>query len=469
MDKKDKLEKIVMNQNEKLLKKYSKTGPRYTSYPPATFFDSKFSNGDFEKKIIESNFESPNNISIYIHIPFCPQICHFCGCTTETGFTKPFLERYVDAVIKEIDYVSKKIDKKRKLTQVHWGGGTPNAISYKYIKRITDKLYDEFDFSDNYEMAIECNPAHLEFHHIELLKEYGFNRISVGIQDFREDVLHAINRKPSKHPIDQIIKKIHDEGFTGTNIDLVYGLPLQTPESFKKTVDKAIDLNTDRIVTFSYAHVPSVLPRQKVLEKIGFPDSKEKAKMYEDAYNKFTNSGYVSIGMDHYAKPNDEFSIALESKQLHRNFQGYCTLETTGQVYAFGASSISQLNSAYSQNIKNASLYIEAIEKNNLAVFRGYGVTRDQKVIRDVINSIMCNNFVDLDIISENHKINIDKTKEILNYTEKKFKDFIDDNILEINNNKIHVFNKGRLFIRNIAMRFDPLIDKNVGTYSNTI
>ena len=218
--------------NEKLLKKYSSTGPRYTSYPPATFFDTKFTNEQYQEKLIESNKESPENISVYIHIPFCPQICHFCGCTTETGFTKPFLERYIDALIKEIVYVSKKIDKKRTLTQVHWGGGTPNAISYKYIERVTNKLYETFKFSSNYEMAIECNPAHLEFNHIELLKEFGFNRISLGIQDFKTKVLEGINRKPSKYPIEDIIKKIADEGFTGTNIDLVYGLPYQTTSSF---------------------------------------------------------------------------------------------------------------------------------------------------------------------------------------------------------------------------------------------
>ena len=386
--------------NEKLLKKYSSTGPRYTSYPPATFFDTKFTNEQYEEKLIESNKESPENISVYIHIPFCPQICHFCGCTTETGFTKPFLERYIDALIKEIVYVSKKIDKKRTLTQVHWGGGTPNAISYKYIERVTNKLYETFKFSSNYEMAIECNPAHLEFNHIELLKEFGFNRISLGIQDFKTKVLEGINRKPSKYPIEDIIKKIADEGFTGTNIDLVYGLPYQTTSSFSKTVDRAIKLNTDRIVTFSYAHVPSILPRQKILEEIGFPSSKDKALMYETAFKKLTNSGYVSIGMDHYARPNDEFAIALNNKQLHRNFQGYCTLETTGQVYAFGASSISQLESAYIQNIKNASQYINAIEKDKLAVFRGYSVNKQQKIVREIINSIMCNYFVDFNLIS---------------------------------------------------------------------
>ena len=458
-----------MLSKKKLLKKYNQSGPRYTSYPPATFFDSKFSNSDHERHIIQSNFETPENISIYIHIPFCPQICHFCGCTTESGYTKPFLERYVDALIKEIEYVANKIDKKRKVTQVHWGGGTPNAISYRYIERITNKLYDEFEFASFYEMAIECNPAHLEFKHIELLKKFGFNRISLGIQDFRNDVLEAINRKPSKHPIEEIVSKIKSEGFTGTNIDLVYGLPLQTVSSFKNTVERAIELKTERLVTFSYAHVPSVLPRQKILEKIGFPSSNDKASMYENSYKKFVNSGYVSIGMDHYSLPEDEFAIALKNKNLHRNFQGYCTRETTGQVYAFGASAISQLNSAYSQNIKNAAQYIKAIETNNLAIFRGYSVTKEQKVIRDVINNLMCNYYVDFNDIANNNEISIDELYEIIDFSYENFDDFIEDGILEIKNEKVNVFENGRLFTRNIAMKFDPLVKKNIGTYSKTI
>ena len=458
-----------MLSKKELLKKYNQSGPRYTSYPPATFFDSKFSNSDHERHIVESNNENPKNISIYIHIPFCPQICHFCGCTTESGYTKPFLERYVDAVIKEIDHVAKKIDKKRKVTQVHWGGGTPNAISYRYIERITNKLYDEFEFASVYEMAIECNPAHLEFRHIELLKKFGFNRISLGIQDFRNDVLEAINRKPSKHPIEKIVSKIKSEGFTGTNIDLVYGLPLQTVSSFKNTVERAIELKTERLVTFSYAHVPSVLPRQKILEKIGFPSSNDKASMYENSYKKFVNSGYISIGMDHYSLPEDEFAVALKNKNLHRNFQGYCTRETTGQVYAFGASAISQLNSAYSQNIKNAAQYIKAIETNNLAIFRGYSVTKEQKLIRDVINNLMCNYYVDFNDIANNNEISIDELYEIIDFSYENFDDFIEDGILEIKNEKVNVFENGRLFTRNIAMKFDPLVKKNIGTYSKTI
>tara|TARA_Y100000768_G_scaffold147549_1_gene110069 strand:- start:4823 stop:6199 length:1377 start_codon:yes stop_codon:yes gene_type:complete len=455
--------------DKNLVEKYNEAGPRYTSYPPATFFNEYFGNHDYLLSVEKSNFERPQNISIYVHVPFCPQICHFCGCTTETGFSRPFLERYIDAVIKEIEYVSQKIDKKRKLTQVHWGGGTPNSISYKYIERITNKLKETFDFAENYEMAIECNPAHLEFRHIELLKSFGFNRISIGIQDFRKDVLDAINRRPSKRPIEDIVKKIHDEGFRGTNIDLVYGLPLQTIESFRNTVERAVKLDTDRLVTFSYAHVPSVIPRQKILDDIGFPSSKEKAQMYEQSSQILTSSGYVSIGMDHYSKPDDEFAIALKEKKLHRNFQGYCTRETTGQVYGFGASSISQLDSAYSQNIKSTSDYIKNIDEKGVAVLRGYTLNNNEKIIRHIINSIMCNYYVDFDEVSRFFNISVNDIFEIVQYSESKFNDFIIDDLITLEGNIIVVKHKGRLFTRNISMRFDPLIKKKIGTYSKTI
>ena len=459
----------MITKGKDLIKKYNEAGPRYTSYPPATFFNEYFKNEDYLESIDKSNFEKPENISIYVHVPFCPQICHFCGCTTETGFSRPFLERYIDAVIKEIEFVSSKIHSTRKLTQVHWGGGTPNAISYKYIERVTNKLKEKFDFAENYEMAIECNPAHLEFRHIELLKKFGFNRISIGIQDFRDDVLDAINRRPSKRPMEDIVKKIFDEGFTGTNIDLVYGLPLQTVDSFKETVERAIKLNTERIVTFSYAHVPSVIPRQKVLEDVGFPSASDKAKMYENSYDQLIKAGYVSIGMDHYSKPNDEFAVALKEKQLHRNFQGYCTRATTGQVYGFGASSISQLDSAYSQNIKTTSQYIENIENNNLAVLRGYSLNDNEKIVRYIINSIMCNYYVDLHQVANYFGRSIYDIKKVIQFSESNFSDFISDGLIDINKDVITIHKKGRLFTRNISMRFDPLINNNVGTYSNTI
>jgi oxygen-independent coproporphyrinogen-3 oxidase len=208
---------------------------------------------------------------------------------------------------------------------------------------------------------------------------------------------------------------------------------------------------------------------KKILEDIGFPSSSDKALMYENAYKKLVDAGYVSIGMDHYSKPEDDFAIALKNKQLHRNFQGYCTLETTGQVYAFGASSISQLDSAYIQNIKNASQYINSIEKNNLAVLRGYSVNKEQKIIREIINSIMCNYFVDVNLISKKYNLTNSELYNSIQFKEDSLEDFISDKILDFNDNKITINESGRLFTRNIAMRFDPLIDQKIGTYSNTV
>ena len=454
---------------DQIIKTYNYSGPRYTSYPPATHFEKSYNNENFISDIINSNSESPENISFYIHIPFCPQICHFCGCTTEKGFTKPFIRRYIDALMKEITFLSKFINKGRKVSQVHWGGGTPNAIAMRYIEEVTNFIKDNFDFTDKYEMAIECSPAYLDFQHIEKLKFYGFNRISLGIQDFDKKVLNAINRKGSKHPIEEIMKKIKIEGFKGTNIDLIYGLPLQTEKSFQKTIEKALNLDADRIVTFSYAHLPSIFTRQKVLDEIGLPTTLDKAKMYLNGFNFFTSNNYNAIGIDHYAKKSDELSIALKMKKLGRNFQGYCTKSNTGQVYGFGASSISQLTSAYSQNIKNASAYIKKIEKDNVAVLRGYRVNKKQKVIREIINSIMCNYYLNFQEISELHSIKVEKIKEIINYKNIKLEKYISNGFIDISRNKISINESARLVVRNIAMEFDPLNSSNKGIYSNTI
>ncbi len=458
-----------MKIDNNIVKKYNRQGPRYTSYPPANLFHNNYDDKKFVQSIIQSNHEDPESISIYIHIPFCPQICHFCGCTTETGFSHKFIERYIVALIKEIDMMTEYIDTNRKVTQIHWGGGTPNAISYKYIKLITDKIKTCFKIHEDYEMAIECSPAYFSLKNVDQLKDYGFNRISIGLQEFDEKILKAINRKPSKIAIEDIINKIKNTGFSGTNIDLVYGLPLQTIEGFNAAVKKAIELDVDRIATFSYAHVPSVIPRQKVLEKYKFPSAKEKATMYNNAYEMFKKSGYQPIGMDHFAKPNDDLSVALKNQELHRNFQGYCTLKTTGQVYGFGASSISQLYSSYSQNEKNAMKYIKQIENNKFATFRGYSLNKKEKIIRKIINEVMCNYYVDLSEVADRFKIKLQEIIELTSFSKDKFRDFIEDGVLEINNNKVKINTKGRIVIRNIAMRFDPLMNNNINSYSKTI
>ena len=462
-----------MKLDPKLAEKYNQAAPRYTSYPPATFFHSGFGNEAFRKALVRSNLEDPRNISIYIHIPFCPQLCHFCGCTTETGFTKTFLERYIDVLVQEIQAVAKEISPNRELTQVHWGGGTPNSIQYRFIERITETIQQNFQFSDDYEMAIECNPAYFEPGHIEKLKAFGFNRVSMGVQDFNPKILEAINRKPTRFPISELVQKLKEEGFRGTNIDLVYGLPLQTPESWEQTLDKALALNADRVVTFSYAHVPSVIPRQRVLEKLKFPSTEEKANMFRSAYERFTEAGYEAIGMDHFSRPDDELAIALRTQKLHRNFQGYCTKSHTGQVYGFGASSISQLHSAYAQNEKNTAKYIERMEAEGMAVMRGYALSQQDKVVRQVINELMCNYFVDLEKIADQFQCSLLDVHRFVDYApeelEEALKPFMEDGLMEIDGSRIQVYPRGHMVIRNIVVNFDPLNHQGKGQYSKTV
>lgn len=360
-----------------LIKKYNVSGPRYTSYPPANFFHNGFNASDYLKEIEASNVQSPENVSLYIHIPFCPQRCHFCGCSTVIAQKRSIVERYLDALKQEIRNVSSHLNLNRKVTQIHWGGGTPNSISMTFIKDIMDYIKSIFILDKNAEIAMECSPAYLEFSHIDQLSEMGFNRVSLGIQDFREDVLKAVNRQAPRHSVKDLVNYLHIKGFRGINLDFIYGLPLQTIKSFSETLEKAIEIRPDRIVTFSYAHVPWVKQAQKQLEKIGLPGADEKMEMYLNGIEQMQKAGYTFLGIDHFVLPDDDLALAYKNKKLHRNFQGYCTLETTGQVYGFGSSSISQLWGAYAQNFKDFPKYIELIEKNGYAIERGYKLKRD--------------------------------------------------------------------------------------------
>ena len=451
------------------LDKYNKTGPRYTSYPPATSFSTNFTSADFIPAVIKSNDEYPESISIYIHIPFCPQLCFFCGCNTTAFESAAKIRRYIDCVLKEIDTVAEHIDKSRKVSQIHWGGGTPNSINYDFIEEIIEKIKSHFSFSEKCEVAIECSPAYLDLEHIDRLAKIGFNRMSIGIQDFHPDVLKAINRRPSKHPIEQVIQRIRENKFDGVNLDLVYGLPLQTLETFKENIEKAIALSPDRIVTFSYAHVPWVNSLQKQMDENKMANPEEKLNMLLLAYDMLTKNGYEAIGMDHFAKPTDDLAIAKHNRNLHRNFQGYCTRETTGQVYAFGTSSITQLWGTYAQNIKNLNLYMDAIELTGLAIDRGYSMSNDETVIREVINEVMCNGYLDFDAMANHLKTTADDIKRITAYDPAKLKPFEEDGLVEITENKIQVSADGMFVIRNIAMLFDPFLGKVNSQFSKTV
>ena len=458
-----------MKLTTQFLEKYNKTGPRYTSYPPATSFKNEFNQDDYVRALIQSNSENPKNISIYIHIPFCPQLCFFCGCNTSAFESAAKIRRYIDCVLKEIDTVTGYLDKTRVVTQIHWGGGTPNSINFDYIEEIITKIKSVFKLSENCEIAIECSPAYLEMEDIDRLSEIGFNRMSLGIQDFSNEVLKAINRRPSKHPLEQVVQRIILNKFKGFNFDLVYGLPLQTIESFKINIEKAIELSPDRIVTFSYAHVPWVNARQNNIDESTMPSPEDKLNMLLMAYEMLTQHGYEAIGMDHFAKPADDLAIAKHKRTIHRNFQGYCTRETTGQVYAFGSSSITQLWGSYAQNIKNLDQYMEAIETTGLATERGYDMSVDETVIREVINEIMCNGHLDFEELAERLKMTSNDIKRITAYDPSRLVTFEKDGLLKATGDVIQVCVDGMFVVRNIAMLFDPFLNTQSSHFSKTV
>jgi oxygen-independent coproporphyrinogen-3 oxidase len=330
-------------------------------------------------------------------------------------------------------------------------------------------LLNKFQPTAKAEIAMECNPAYLEPEHIDQLATMGFNRLSLGIQDFNEEVLKLVNRRPSKYQVEELIARMKANKMDGVNIDLIYGLPGQTAESFRKTIEKAIEISPDRLVTFSYAHVPWVKSAQKKLEEIGLPAAEEKLAMFETAYNLLTQNGYEAIGMDHYAKPGDELSVALKNKKLHRNFQGYCTQETTGQVYGFGATSISQLQGGYYQNVKDTRQYIDLVNSTGFATDKGYEVSEHDIIRRTVINEIMCNGFLDFGEIAQYFRITADELKNIVGFNEKKLENYINDHLLKIDGNTIKLQENGFLVVRNIAMEFDPLLSQGKGQYSKTV
>jgi len=458
-----------MEINKELIKKYNQAGPRYTSYPPATFFNEKYSADNYLEDIAASNHDQPQNISLYVHIPFCPRLCHFCGCNTMISQKEEQIHSYISALKREIEMVAANLDLSRPVTQIHWGGGTPNSISLSLIEEVMEQFHYTFKIAPHAEIAMECSPAYLSPEDISRLVSMGFNRLSLGIQDFNEDVLKIVNRKSSKYPVEQLVDQMRAVGLKGINFDFIYGLPGQTTESFAETIKKAVSYHPHRLVTFSYAHVPWVKKAQQILEKTGLPGPEEKMEMLETSMHIINSSGYETIGMDHYALPDDPLSIARKNNKLHRNFQGYCTRETTGQVYAFGTSSISQLERAYCQNEKDLNAYISRIGNGELPIARGYRTFPSERIIRHVINEVMCNGRVDLEQVATLYNHPVDDVIRFTTFEPDKFAEMAEDGLLGVDDKKLTVSPAGMMVVRNIAMKLDPLLETSQARYSKTV
>ncbi len=451
-----------------IIEKYNIPVPRYTSYPPANFFAEGFTAQNYLAAIEESNNSTPSHLSFYIHVPFCRHMCHYCGCNSFPMMKQENIDNYVTALLKEIDMVKPLLNRDRKIAQIHYGGGTPTVLPVATLKKINEKLLCDFETIENPEIAIECHPGYLDEKYWFELTQAHFNRFSLGIQDFDTTVLKGVNRKPALLPIKDIYNILRDAD-AKINMDFIYGLPLQTVKGFCETIEKAVELSPDRLVTFSYAHVPWVSKRQLILEKLGLPTSQNKKAMFEEASQILQAANYKTIGMDHFVKENDELYTALNSNQLHRNFQGYCTRRTTGQVYAFGVTGIGQLNSAYVQNYKTIDEYVSTIESGTLPVFKGYQLNKQEQITRFVIEMLMCNYAIHWEDACSHLNITKEELLSAINYNTETLKEFATDGLISFNEKGITMTTDGKLFVRNIAAALDPLMINTTKKFSKPV
>jgi len=360
------------------------------------------------------------------------------------------------------------LDHNRLISQIHYGGGSPTSLAVSVLKELNQIILSEFNCIENPEIAIECHPGYMSEKYWDELTDAGFNRISIGVQDFNTEVLNAVNRAPSRIPIEDVVSLLRRKGIS-LNMDFIYGLPLQTAESFGGTINKAITLKPDRIVTFSYAHVPWVNGLQKKLETIGLPSMETKSRIYETAKSKLIEAGYKTIGLDHFVLPDDELYKAQVTKRLHRNFQGYCTRRTTGQVYAFGITGISQLAAAYSQNTKDIETYVAQVNQGEFPIVKGYVLNEEEQITRSVISALMCNYTVSWQDMAEELHMSVDKIKSALNYDETVLAEFAEDGIIGFDKDHIVVLPEAAPFVRNVAASLDKLFNTKENRYSKSI
>ena len=453
--------------NETLFKKYNVPVPRYTSYPTANEFEP-FDTHRYLEAVETSNDAAADNISFYIHVPFCRHLCHYCGCNSVAMAQPKRIEEYFETLHKEIDLLLPHLRKDRRISQIHYGGGSPSSMPLALIRGINEHLLSAFSTIDKPEITIECHPGYLESNDWQYLLDSGFNRFSLGIQDFNTDVLRTVNRRPSLLPVADIMEILR-KGGAKVNFDFIYGLPKQTTTEFVSTIQTAISLLPDRLVTFSYAHLPSLFKRQMILEKAGLPLQTEKLKMFEEASKMLQSAGYVPIGMDHFVLPDDDLNVALQHHTLHRNFQGYCPRRITAQVYAFGVSGISQLDAAYAQNTKDISSYMAQVNAGQLPIQRGYALAPWQRITREVIECIMCNNAINWQDMAQRLHVPVDEIKQAIHYNEAELQTLQADGLIAFDTDSVVITSDGLPFVRNVAAAFDPMMRHNHRLFSKPV
>ncbi len=447
-----------------LIQRYNISGPRYTSYPTAVQFTDQFGEAEY-RAAAQRSVEADGPLSLYFHIPFCDTICFYCGCnkiaTKDTAKAEPYLER----VYKEIEMQAALANaENRQVKQLHWGGGTPTFLSHEQMRQLMAKTREAFNLQGNDEgdFSIEIDPREATGETMELLRELGFNRVSLGVQDFNPEVQKAVNRIQSEEMTQDILDHSRRLGFRSLNIDLIYGLPLQTVATFSETLETIIKMSPDRISVFNYAHLPERFKPQRRIKDEEIPEPSVKLQILEHTINRLVEAGYVYIGMDHFAKPDDSLSIAQREGKLHRNFQGYTT-HSDCDLIAMGVSSISQQANTYSQNAYTIDEYESFIDNGKLPVIKGLELSDDDLLRRSVINQIICHFELDGDDFSRDFNIDFDTYfKEELEFLQQHHR----DGLIELSGNKLKVTPAGRLLVRAVCMAFDKYLDKKALTQS---
>ena len=443
-----------------LIRRYDQSGPRYTSYPTAVEFDETFDGAAYQRACARSN-ESGRPLSLYFHIPFCDTVCFYCACnkiaTKDRTLAPPYLER----LHREIELQSALFDAGRRVEQLHWGGGTPTFLSHEQMERLMDQTRRHFALADDSvgEYSIEIDPREADAGTVALLRRLGFNRMSLGVQDFEPRVQAAVNRIQSEAETLEVLEAARAEGFRSISVDLIYGLPFQTVESFLRTLDRVVAFAPDRLSIFNYAHLPERFKPQRRINADELPAPEVKLDILQATIARLTEAGYVYIGMDHFARPDDELALAQQAGTLYRNFQGYST-HADCDLIGLGVTSIGKVDNTYGQNRRGLEDYYGDIDAGRLPVFRGIELSRDDLIRRDVITRLICH--FELPIPAVESSWGIDFRAYFADSLDR-LGPMVEDGLLTVDETAIRVLPRGRLLIRNICMAFDAYLAAKTG------
>lgn len=449
-----------------LVSKYNVPGPRYTSYPTALQFTDEFDPDALHDALLIGS-QSPQSLSLYIHIPFCHSLCWYCGCTKVITKDPASADNYIDYLEKEIKLSLSTIHPDSDIKQIHFGGGTPTFLSPDQISRLGEIIHRYYRLHPEVEFSVEIDPRRVHHGHINALKEIGCNRASLGVQDTNEEVQKAIRRIQPFEQTKFVTDLLRSAGIHNINFDLIYGLPKQTLSTFKDTLKNVLSMDPDRLAIYSYAHMPALMPSQKLLNEDDFPSTREKLSMLVYAVDTLPHAGYDFIGMDHFAKSDDRLSESLHNETLHRNFQGYSTHADLDMI-GLGMSSISQNSELYRQNEKELPAYYSALDSDKIPIKKILELTDEDRIRKKIIMQIMCKAELNFDLFSE--KIGVDFQHTFKDELDR-ISDFESDGLITMSENGFQITKTGRLFLRNIAMVFDNYLSRNQHqrAYSKTV